>query len=66
MLEVKNLYSGYPKKNILRDVSIKIYPEQVTVLLGPNGCGKSTLLKSICGIVPAEKGEILLDGQSLK
>lgn len=65
MLEVNNLQGGYSGKEVLHHVSFTAQKGQVTVLLGPNGCGKSTLLKSICGIVPARGGEIVLDGENL-
>ena len=65
MFKIQNLRAGYAGKAILHDVSIDVPMGQVTVILGPNGCGKSTLLKTICGILSAEKGEILLNGENL-
>jgi NitT/TauT family transport system ATP-binding protein len=34
-------------------------------VFGPNGCGKSTLINMIAGLVPADAGEILFDGQTI-
>lgn len=65
MLEIQNLCAAYPGKPVLQGISLSVPTGQVTVLLGPNGCGKSTLLKTICGILPATSGQILLDGQNL-
>lgn len=65
MLEIKNLSAAYPGKPVLHSLSATIPAGQVTVLLGPNGCGKSTLLKTLCGIIPASGGQILLCGQDL-
>lgn len=65
MLEVKGIYGGYPKHQVLHGVSLEARAGQITAILGPNGCGKSTLLKSLCGIVPPASGEILLDGVEL-
>lgn len=65
MLEVKNLTAGYPGKTVLKNVDLTVPEGKVTVILGPNGCGKSTLLKTICGILTAEGGEVLLDGENL-
>lgn len=65
MLEIKELTAGYPGKTVLKDLSLSIPQGQVTVLLGPNGCGKTTLLKALCGILPAQKGQVLLDGEDL-
>ncbi len=65
MLEIQNLSADYPGKQVLHGLSASIPTGQVTVLLGPNGCGKSTLLKTLCGILPATGGQILLDGRDL-
>ena len=65
MIEIRNLRSGYGGKPVLRDVSMQIPCGKVTAILGPNGCGKSTLLKTVCGILEAEAGEILLSGEDL-
>lgn len=35
------------------------------MILGPNGCGKSTLLKALCGILPADNGEVILDRENI-
>lgn len=65
MLEVKKLTAGYPDKQVLRDISLSIPAGKVSVLLGPNGCGKSTLLKALCGILPTESGQVLLNGEDI-
>ena len=65
MVEIHGLRAGYGAKTVLRDVSLTAQAGQITVILGPNGCGKSTLLKTICGILPATSGQVLLDGQDL-
>lgn len=65
MVEIKNLWGGYPGKQVLQHVNFSIPSEKITVILGPNGCGKSTLLKTLCGILPAEHGQVLCDGEDL-
>ena len=65
MVEVRNLFVGYDGTPVLKDITLSFPPGQVTALLGPNGCGKSTLLKAALGLIPAQKGEILLDGRNL-
>lgn len=66
MLELKNASAGYPGRRVLKDVTLAVRPGRVLVLLGPNGCGKSTLLRTLAGLLPAQGGEVLLDGASLK
>lgn len=65
MVELRNLFVGYDGVPVLRDITLSFPPGQVMALLGPNGCGKSTLLKAALGLIPAQKGEILLDGRDL-
>ena len=62
MIEIKNLCSGYGKKQILDRLSLTVEQGQLTSVIGPNGCGKSTLLKTVTGIVPILSGEISIDG----
>lgn len=65
MLKINNLIAGYHDKMVLDHVSMEIPAGQVTAILGPNGCGKSTLLKTMCGILDAQGGEILFNGENL-
>ena len=65
MVELRNLFVGYDGVPVLKDITLSFPPGQVMALLGPNGCGKSTLLKAALGLIPAQKGEILLDGRDL-
>ncbi|MDD3790237.1 MAG: sugar ABC transporter ATP-binding protein [Sphaerochaetaceae bacterium] len=48
---------------ILEDVHFDVKEAEVHVLVGENGAGKSTLMKIIGGIIPADEGEMLLDGE---
>lgn len=66
MLELRNVNAGYDKRQVLNDVSVKIQPGRLTVIMGPNGAGKSTLLKVMFGLLKPSSGEILLDGEPFK
>jgi branched-chain amino acid transport system ATP-binding protein len=52
LLEVKNLNTGYGKKQVLFDVSFDVNKGDIVLLIGSNGSGKSTLLKAIYGLLP--------------
>ena len=65
MLEVKNISSGYGKKQVLYDVSLKVEPGEVVLLTGGNGSGKSTLLKCIYNLLPLWSGEIFFEGTKI-
>ena len=51
MLEVKNINSGYDKKQVITDVSFTIGDNEIVLLTGGNGSGKSTVLKCIYGLL---------------
>lgn len=65
MIEIKQMSSGYAKKQILRNISVDFKKGRLVSIIGPNGSGKSTLLKSLVGIIVPYSGEILIDGESL-
>lgn len=60
MLKVKNLFCGYGKKVVLRDVTFQIKEGEVLGIIGPNGSGKTTLLRALTKIVKPIRGEIIL------
>jgi len=65
MLEVKNISSGYGKKQVLYDVSLQIKKGEVVLLTGGNGSGKTTLLKCIYNLLPLWSGEVWFEGERI-
>ncbi len=63
IIELVNVCAGYEGHPVLEQLSMKIFPGQITVFVGPNGCGKSTLLKTISGLLKVSQGEIHICGQ---
>ncbi|MDO4230301.1 MAG: ABC transporter ATP-binding protein [Capnocytophaga sp.] len=66
MIEFKEIHKKYGKLHVLKGVSFTIEKEGIIAILGPNGSGKTTLMKSFLGMVIPNKGEIFLDGKSIK
>lgn len=66
MIEVKALRKSYGDRTVLHDVSLSVRKGEFLVVLGPSGAGKSTLLRCINGLVPAESGEIRIDGKPVE
>ncbi|MEE2729262.1 MAG: LPS export ABC transporter ATP-binding protein [Pseudomonadota bacterium] len=60
-LTASNLAKSYKGRAVVEDVSITIESGQIVGLLGPNGAGKTTCFYMIIGIVPQDKGRILVD-----
>ncbi len=65
MLRVNNLRKKYKSRTVVHDVSFEVASGEVVGLLGPNGAGKTTCFYMIVGLVAADGGEIVLDGQAL-
>ena len=66
MLEIKNLTKAYGEKKAVDDVSLHIQKGEIYGFIGHNGAGKTTTLKACCGLLGFEKGEIYVDGVSIK
>ena len=58
--------AGTRALTVLDDVSFSVALGSITAILGPSGCGKSTLLNIIAGLVAADRGSVLIDGQPLQ
>lgn len=65
MLEIKNVYKGYNKTPVLKDVSLTVKQGEIHGLIGENSAGKTTLIKCVAGIYKADKGSILYEGQEI-
>jgi branched-chain amino acid transport system ATP-binding protein len=61
-LQVSDLEVAYGGVPAVRGVSFSVDAGEIVGLIGPNGAGKSTTLHAITGLVPAQAGEVLLDG----
>ncbi|PTK05949.1 ATP-binding cassette domain-containing protein, partial [Mammaliicoccus sciuri] len=62
IFELKDISYSYPNKLALSHINIQIYKGDFLAIVGPNGSGKSTLLKLILGLLPLQKGDILISG----
>ncbi len=71
MLEVRQLSKVFFEQNdpsrpglvALYNVSLVIKKNEFVSLLGPSGCGKTTLIRIIAGLLPADRGEIRVNGE---
>jgi len=64
-LEIESADIGYGDKTILYDLTFSVPHGAHVAVVGPNGAGKSTLFKALVGLLPLQKGRILIHGLSL-
>lgn len=62
VLAAYSLGKTYGKRQVVKDVSLNVRRGEAVGLLGPNGAGKTTVFYMITGLVPADQGQIHLDG----
>ncbi|HVR49420.1 MAG TPA: ATP-binding cassette domain-containing protein, partial [Pseudorhodoferax sp.] len=61
----KSFLSGVVRVQVLQDLSLSIYPSELTLISGPSGCGKSTLLSLMSGLQRPDAGQALALGEDL-
>jgi lipopolysaccharide export system ATP-binding protein len=64
-LQARHLRKAYGSRQVVHDVSVQVGKGEVVGLLGPNGAGKTTSFYMIVGLVRADGGQILIDGQDV-
>ena len=66
MLKIEHLTKTYGDKKAVDDLTLHIRAGEIYGFIGHNGAGKTTTIKSCCGILQFDKGEIYIDGVSIK
>lgn len=69
-LRVENLNVFYGKNQVLKNISLEIPDNSITVIIGPSGCGKTTFLKSLNRLLEEQdgvrvEGKVILDDQDI-
>jgi len=65
MLKIRNLDAGYGRLTVLRRLSLHVKAGEIVTIIGANGAGKTTLLKTITGLIRAQAGEIIFNGEDI-
>ena len=70
MLELRNVTKVYnagtvTEQRLFQDFSLNVEEGQFVAIVGGNGSGKTSLLNIICGSIPIEAGDVLVDGKSI-
>ena len=64
-LEGRALTKTYGGRRVVDDVNVYLQQGEIVGLLGPNGAGKTTTFYMMVGLIPAEQGRIVLDGEDI-
>jgi lipopolysaccharide export system ATP-binding protein len=65
ILSAQDISKSFKLRKVVSDLSLEIRSGEIVGLLGPNGAGKTTAFYMIVGLISADSGKILLDGQDL-
>lgn len=71
LLEVHHVTISYQMKRMqtpfvaVRAVDFHVQPGEIVAIIGPSGCGKTSLLNAVAGIVPVQRGQLLLQGRKI-
>lgn len=64
-LSVQGICKSFSSVKVLKGITLDILKGEVHALVGENGAGKSTLMNIISGVLPANEGNIFLDGKEV-
>lgn len=65
ILSMRHLGKRYGQRWVVKDVSFEIEQGQVVGILGPNGAGKTTSFYMVIGLVPMDKGQVMLGSKDI-
>lgn len=65
LLEVENLYGGYDREAVLKDISFNVKRGEFLGVIGPNGSGKSTLLRLLSRVLYPQGGRVVFENQDI-
>jgi len=64
-LHARRVDVKYNGQLVVRRADLKLWPGEVVALMGRNGAGKTSLLKSLVGLVPYQRGQVVAAGQNV-
>lgn len=65
-VELRQLRKIFNKKTAVNGISLNLYKNEITILLGHNGAGKTTTISMLIGMLNPTSGEILIDGIDIR
>ncbi|THB64758.1 MAG: sugar ABC transporter ATP-binding protein, partial [Desulfovibrio sp.] len=65
LVEMRNIHKRFGGVHAVNNVTVDLYPGEVMGILGHNGAGKTVLIKALSGAIPADEGDILINGKKV-
>jgi AI-2 transport system ATP-binding protein len=65
LLSIQDIYKSFGLNAVLKGIHLDVMPGEVLALIGGNGAGKSTLMKIVMGIYTHDKGNLMIQGESV-
>ena len=65
IIDIRGVDKYYGSHHVLKQCSTRVDKGEIVVVCGPSGSGKSTLIKTVNALEPIQKGDILIDGDSV-
>lgn len=63
LIQLRGISKTFGDRQILDDIDLDLYPGEALVIIGPSGTGKSTILRIIAGLLPPDRGEVMIKSQ---
>lgn len=65
IIEIKNLDKSFREVHAVNDLTLNVKEGELFAFLGVNGAGKSTTISIMCGTLPKDGGEVIIDGKNV-
>ncbi len=65
MLHITNLHKRFGDKEVLRGLNLSVPEHSIYGFIGKNGAGKTTTMKTVLGLLKADSGEIVVNGEKV-
>ena len=65
LVELRDIHKSFGSIRAVRGVSLTVQAGEIVSIVGDNGAGKSTLIKIMTGVLTADEGTILVDGEQV-